>query len=158
MLIRTLSILLLLLLIPISQLSAQGVAPDFAYHDKDGEISTLWEDRGEVTYISFWASWCKPCLRNFKKYESIRSCLQEKGVKLLNVNIDDNRAVWLSTLQTQDILGTNVWASDFEQIQDDYEIYNIPQYEIVDRIGHLVYLPDDPNRSILEAFDHWLED
>ena len=97
-------------------------------------------------------------MSNFKKYESIREQLKQKGVILLNVNIDDDKDVWQRTLKDQEILGVNVWASDFEQIQDDYEIFNIPQYEIVNRLGQLVYLPDDPNRSILEAFDKWLDE
>ena len=141
-----------------SELYGQQVAPDFPIIHIDQSVQSLSDLQGEVVYISFWASWCRPCLHNFKKYETIRASLQNKGVVLLNVNIDDNRTLWQNSLQDQNILGTNVWASDFEQIQDDYEIFNIPQYEIINRKGQLVYLPDDPDRSIIDAFDAWLKD
>jgi thiol-disulfide isomerase/thioredoxin len=133
-------------------------ASDFAYIDESGATETLWDLRGKVVYISFWASWCKPCLSNFKKYEDLRSTLLSKGVVLLNVNIDDDPNLWKRTVASQKILGSNVWASDMEQIQDDYEIYTIPQYEIVNKQGQLVYLSDAPNRSVIEEFINWLKE
>lgn len=142
----------------ISPIFGQSQAPDFPFITLNDSTQTLDELKGEVVYISFWASWCKPCLRNFEKYESMRLELQNRGVKLLNVNIDDNREIWKSTLLSKNILGTNVWASDFEQIQDDYEIYNIPQYEIVNKKGMLVYLSQNENRSIIEEFIGWLKE
>ena len=67
-------------------------------------------------------------------------------------------SVWQRTLKDQEFLGVNIWASDVEKIQDDYKIFNIPQYEVVHRSGQLVYLPDDPNRLIIEVFDKWLDE
>ena len=137
---------------------SQELAPDFSYVDLSGSQEQLSELRGEVVYISFWASWCEPCLRNFKKYKAIRSQLQAEGVILLNVNIDKTENLWQKSLAVQDIDGINVRASDINKLHTQYELSSIPLYEIVNRPGQLVYLPDDPNRSIIDAFKGWLEE
>ena len=137
---------------------SQELAPDFSYVDLSGSQEHLSELRGEVVYISFWASWCEPCLRNFKKYKAIRSQLLAEGVILLNVNIDKKEDLWQKSLAIQDIDGINVRASDINKLHAQYELSSIPLYEIVNRPGELVYLPDDPNRSIIDAFKGWLEE
>ena len=137
---------------------SQELAPDFSYVDLSGSQEHLSELRGEVVYISFWASWCEPCLRNFKKYKAIRSQLLAEGVILLKVNIDKTEDLWQKSLAIQDIDGINVRASDINKLHAQYELSSIPLYEIVNRPGELVYLPDDPNRSIIDAFKGWLEE
>ena len=141
-----------------NDIRSQELAPDFSYVDISGSQEHLSELRGEVVYISFWASWCEPCLRNFKKYKAIRSQLQAEGVILLNVNIDKTENLWQKSLAVQDIDGINVRASDINKLHTQYELSSIPLYEIVNRPGQLVYLPDDPNRSIIDAFKGWLEE
>jgi len=141
-----------------NDIRSQELAPDFSYVDISGSQEHLSELRGEVVYISFWASWCEPCLRNFKKYKAIRSQLQAEGVILLNVNIDKTENLWQKSLAVQDIDGMNVRASDINKLHTQYELSSIPLYEIVNRPGQLVYLPDDPNRSIIDAFKGWLEE
>ena len=141
-----------------NDIRSQELAPDFSYADLSGSQEHLSELRGEVVYISFWASWCEPCLRNFKKYKAIRSQLQAEGVILLNVNIDKTENLWQKSLAVQDIDGMNVRASDINKLHTQYELSSIPLYEIVNRPGQLVYLPDDPNRSIIDAFKGWLEE
>ena len=141
-----------------NDIRSQELAPDFSYVDLSGSQEHLSELRGEVVYISFWASWCEPCLRNFKKYKAIRSQLLAEGVILLNVNIDKKEDLWQKSLAIQDIDGINVRASDINKLHAQYELSSIPLYEIVNRPGELVYLPDDPNRSIIDAFKGWLEE
>ena len=137
---------------------AQELAPDFDYINTDGVALELSEYQGQVVYMSFWASWCQPCLRNFKKYKAIRSQLQAEGVVLLNVNIDKTEELWLNSLTNHDIDGVNVMATNLNELHQLYELSSIPLYEIVNRRGQLVYLPDDPDRSIVDAFKGWLNE
>src|SRR5205823_2056079 len=43
--------------------SRSDPAPDFALTDIDGKSVSLAEQRGKVTLLNFWGSWCGPCQR-----------------------------------------------------------------------------------------------
>ena len=130
-------------------------APDFEFTKEDGTKVMLSDYRGKVVYISFWASWCAPCITNFKKYADIRSKLAEAGVSLLNISIDVDLQKWKSSMANQNIKGDQGYVRK-EDIYPDYKISSIPLYEIIDKEGNLRYLSDAGNRDILGQFREWV--
>ncbi|TPQ28007.1 redoxin [Methylomonas koyamae] len=67
------------------------LAPDcrFAGFESAPERS-LSQYRGKVVYLDFWASWCGPCLESFPFMNRLHSQLQDKGLVVLAVNLDEN--------------------------------------------------------------------
>ena len=41
-----------------------------------------------VTYVDFWASWCKPCLKSFPWMNEMQARYADKGLKIIAVNVD----------------------------------------------------------------------
>ncbi len=69
-------------------------APDFSLENLEGETITFNEARGEnVVLISFWATWCKPCMEELPEVEKIYSELGEKGLKAFAISVDGERSV-----------------------------------------------------------------
>lgn len=133
------------------------LAPDFAMTMEDGSTKKLSDFRGEVLYISFWASWCGPCISNFKKYDEMRSQLSDIGITLLNVSIDETSEAWTTSLSKQQLTGVNALSTKGD-LYPDYQISSIPLYEIIGKDGHFRYLSDDMDRNILEEFRSFLQE
>jgi len=133
-------------------------APDFQYITQEGFAAQLSDHRGEVLYVSFWASWCQPCISNFKKYAPMREELETIGVTLLNVNIDNSKELWKNAMQKHNINGVHVRGTDLDGLQELYELYSIPSYEIINKKGQFVYLSDSPDRHIITEFKSWLKE
>jgi thiol-disulfide isomerase/thioredoxin len=43
--------------------------------------------------IDFWATWCKPCLRELPHVEKLREQWEEKGLKVVAVSVDQTRSL-----------------------------------------------------------------
>ncbi len=135
-----------------SQSKPIAEAPNFSMVDIEGKEIELKDLRGKVVYLSFWASWCGPCIKGFNKYDDTRRQLEELGVLILNVSIDSNKEAWKKGLQTIPTTGENYFAADQSRLKLDYEISSIPLYHIIDKYGHFRYLSDEIDRDIIAEF------
>ena len=68
---------------------AKVKAPNFRSKDLDGEDVVL-EDllgRGPIV-VDFWATWCKPCIKELPYVQRMHDELSEEGLQVLAVTID----------------------------------------------------------------------
>ena len=69
-------------------------APNFKLENVQGDYVSLKDELGDgPVLISFWATWCKPCIEEMTKYKDIYRDLKDKGLKVLAISIDDERTV-----------------------------------------------------------------
>ncbi len=130
-------------------------APDFEMTMEDGSIKKLSDFKGQVIYLSFWASWCKPCINGFTKYKALRESIEDAGVLMLNVSIDKSSEKWKSAISEHKPTGIHALIPH-DLVKDAYQMYNVPRYEIVGKKGQFLYLSDEPGRDILENFRSFL--
>ena len=123
------------------QFNEDGPAPNFTLPDENGRMVSLADYRGKVVYLSFWATWCKPCLKGFEKSESIRKELADMGVILINVSVDRDPNVWKATMSRIPMPGINLLSQD-SAILATYDAGSLPVYNIIDKNGNFTYLPE----------------
>ncbi len=55
--------------------------------------------RGEVVLLDFWASWCTPCRASFPWMSEMQRKYGERGLTVIAVNLDEDRAAAASFLE-----------------------------------------------------------
>src|SRR5262245_53794194 len=72
-----------------------GTADTTALVDLDGnpiDITTLANEHRAVL-LTFWASWCGPCVQEFPTIETIAADFESRGLKVVLVNVGEERKV-----------------------------------------------------------------
>jgi thiol-disulfide isomerase/thioredoxin len=64
--------------------------PDVSYIDTNGVAYSKASLAGKVVIINFWATWCKPCLKEIPDLSKISEAYKNKGVVVLGILSSDN--------------------------------------------------------------------
>jgi len=56
---------------------------------------------GKVTLVDFWASWCAPCKASFPAYAQLHADYRARGLVIVAVSVDENRAKFAAFVQQQ---------------------------------------------------------
>ncbi|MCX6272075.1 MAG: TlpA disulfide reductase family protein [Bacteroidetes bacterium] len=134
---KTNLLIVALFLVPIFLFSQEGEKkygklPSVTVKTLDGKNLNVSElsNNGKPMIISFWALWCKPCIKELTSISDVYpSWVEETGVKLVAVSIDDTR----SSGRVQPVIEGKGW--DYTVLLDpngDFKrAMNIVQREIV---------------------------
>ena len=79
-----------------SQDNAGGIrkGPDFTLEDLSGDFVELNQEVGEgPILLSFWATWCKPCIEELDEYKKLYNDYKDKGFKMFAISTDDENTV-----------------------------------------------------------------
>ena len=134
---------LLLSFVAICALAAQAQLPNVRLQDIDGNMVQTAEvsNDGNPIIISFWATWCKPCLRELKAIHEVYPDWQdETGMKLIVVSIDEAQ----NAERVKTTIDGRGW--EYEVILDpngefkrQMGVQNPPHTFIVDGNGNIVW-------------------
>lgn len=85
----------LLFLLPFTTILAQGQKqlPAVVIKTLDGrDVNTnIFENDDKPYVVSFWATWCRPCLKELTAIDEIYEDWKDLGVKLIAISTDDSR-------------------------------------------------------------------
>lgn len=106
--------------------------PDLAGFQLEGKLPEAL--KGKVVIVDFWASWCGPCKESFPVMNDLQKKYADKGVVILAVNEDEERA------DMQDFLKAN--AATFNVVRDARQklvavagIQTMPSSFVIDETG-----------------------
>ena len=67
----------------------QGATPVLALKDMQGIVRTLYEFRGKVVIVNFWATWCEPCVEEMPSLQMLNERLADKEFAVIGVNMGE---------------------------------------------------------------------
>lgn len=119
----------------IADSSHSALAPIFDLQGVNERVS-LEQYKGSVVYVDFWASWCAPCLRSFPWMNELQARYEDKGLKVIAINLDAHSADAKSFLEAT--RPNFVIAYDPEgQTAVDYRVRGMPSSYLIARDGTL---------------------
>jgi peroxiredoxin len=106
---------------------------------KNKLISTL-NFRGQILFIDFWASWCKPCREQFPELTKINNTFKQKGFTILGVSLDKKKGNWQKAIEKENPNWVNVIDTSAVngKLAKKYGIFGIPYNILVDRKGKVI--------------------
>lgn len=93
--------------------------------------------RGHVVVVDFWASWCKPCRQSIPWLNAMHSRYAAKGLVVLGVNVDAERADADKFLRQTPIDFAVVFDSGGE-LARKFALQGMPSTLVFNRDGKLV--------------------
>ena len=135
--------ILLLAMMAVCATTISAQLPNVKLQDMDGntvQTSEISND-GKPIIISFWATWCKPCLRELKAIHEVYPDWQdETGVKMIIVSIDQAQ----DAHRVKPMVDGFGW--EYEVLLDpngDFKramnVQNVPHVFVLDGKGQIVY-------------------
>ena len=116
-------------------LDVGDVAPDLELPRIGGEGTLRLEDvRGQVVFLNFWATWCKPCEDEIPAMERLYRVLHPEGFELLAISVGEKPSV---VREFCDRLGVTfpVLLDTEKQVASDWQTFAFPESLLVDRDG-----------------------
>ena len=116
-------------------------APNFVLENLDGDYIELSKEIGEgPILLSFWATWCKPCLEELTELKELYKTYKDKGFKIIAISTDNEKTV----AKVKPVVNSKGF--DFPVVYDTnseiariYYAQQVPFSVLIDRNGAIVY-------------------
>jgi thiol-disulfide isomerase/thioredoxin len=115
-------------------------APDIVVERMNGKNLALSSLRGKVVLLDVWASWCGPCLKELPMLDAIARRLHGRGVEVLAVSVDQERANVVKFLELQPHWALTVAHDPRGVIADTLQPDKMPTSYAIDRGGVIRYV------------------
>ena len=138
-------------------------APAFSMSDLSGEEVSVYDifSNHERVLVSFWGSWCGPCLGKLHGLKRIYEKFSDDGFEIVSVALEKSFESWSDISERFDIpwknLGTlEYWSSD---VRTAYGVKFVPSHFLVDSNGCVrrTNIPLDQLENLLTTTYGWQE-
>jgi len=68
--------------------SLSGFAADFTLKDLKGKSHSLADYRGKWVLVNFWATWCRPCLKELPELNGLYGAHKDKDLVVIGIAMD----------------------------------------------------------------------
>jgi thiol-disulfide isomerase/thioredoxin len=129
------------------EISPFELAPEIILLDNDNPVNSLKDlsgfFSGKTVYIDRWATWCSPCIEEFKYGESLHKFLKDNNIEMVYLNSDSDiqDSIFLKFIISHNLAGYHLRLNDslkMDLSNSKIFIPVIPQFMIMDKEGNIV--------------------
>lgn len=130
--------ILFILLFPLSamaELKVGDLPPSFLGKDRQGQAVQLSEMKGKVVVVTFWASYCPPCLKEMSVLEKIQGQVGKNELEIVAVNFKENQKQFLKIKRKLKDFSVTLTHDKRGKISRRYGVKHIPHMFIINKAG-----------------------
>ena len=128
---------------PKKSILTNAPAPDFSFQTLDNKTIGLWDLKGKIVLLDFWAIWCSPCIANLPDIKKIYNRHGRSEFEIIGISLDGGEAskTTLNDLQNFAAKEQMNWLIAFDNGGWDntaaqmYNITGIPIHIVIDKKG-----------------------
>lgn len=127
----------------------------------DGKSINLLKDKKPIVIVNFWASWCKPCVKEFADLNELVGKYKE-NISIVGINTDDeDQEKLIKKMVKKHKLQFPIVADKNSKLVDDFIVDSIP-FSVIYTNGKLhkyhVGIQDFVSGEYIELFDKAIAD
>lgn len=125
------------------------------------EQVVLTDFEGKVIYLSFWATWCGPCIAEKPKLEKLKEDFRgNENLVFIDISLDKNKEKWLAFLDKHKPEGIQLLSSNEGMTRRNFGFLGTPHHVLVNAKGQYKSLRDisSAEKFLLDeaALNNWI--
>ena len=121
---------------------AGSPAPKITLTDLEGNTKPLSSLQGKNIYIDFWATWCKPCIKEIPYIDELKEEYEGKNIAFVSISFDseEDKEKWKNFVDDRDLSGPQYWVDEenHNAFSSAFNIQMIPRFVMIDDEGKIV--------------------
>ena len=123
----------------VKTVEASTKMPEFALKSvRDGRVVDSSIFSGKVLYITFFATWCPPCVQEVPVLVELQDRLAESGFSIIGLSVDEEGAAAVAGFVEKKAINYPVLMAEFETTMDFGGVFGIPVSFLVNKNGNVV--------------------
>ncbi|WP_024770443.1 TlpA family protein disulfide reductase [Aquimarina macrocephali] len=117
--------------------SSDNYLPDIEYIDSEGNLISLNSYKGKTLYITFWATWCPPCIAEKPILEQMKNeFIEDESIIFIDISIDRDTKRWGKYITNKNPKGIQLNTNDNDpETMQKFYFSEIPFHCIVSPEG-----------------------
>ena len=121
---------------------SSDLRPDFRLGSVAGSWVSAADFDGQVLLVNFWATWCRPCIKELPSIEELKHRLQSEPFDVVAINVGEDKA------QIEDFLSKRLGGPlAIQVLLDDnmvatkaWKVRAVPTTYVVDKSGRIAFV------------------
>ena len=97
------------------------------------DISSL---NGSTVFVSYWATWCIPCIRDMPRLDQIKADFaDDASIRFVDISLDEDREAWSTFLTRRIMPGKQLIAQSPDETRRVLEVSALPSHLVMEADG-----------------------